>query len=68
MITNQKQEELVEDFEMILPNANPQERVEILGMLRVLMPSETYQQFLNLAERLLTPEDWATLKMELEPA
>ncbi len=68
MITDQKQDELVEDFEMILPNANPQERVEILGMLRVMMPSEAYQEFLNLAERLLTPEDWTTLKMELGPS
>lgn len=65
MITNQKQEELVEDFEMILPNANLQERVEILGTLRVLTSPEAYQKFLKLAERLLEPNDWATLKTEL---
>ncbi len=65
MITDQKSEELVEDFEMIFPNANPQERVEILGTLRVLMSSEAYQEFLKLAERLLAPNDWANLKTEL---
>ncbi len=65
MITDQKSEELVEDFEMIFPNANPQERVEILGTLRVSMSSEAYQEFLALAERLLAPNDWVNLKTEL---
>ncbi len=67
MITSQKQEELVEDFEMILPNANLQERVEILGMLRVLTSPEVYQEFLKLAERILEPNEWANLKTELGP-
>jgi len=65
MINDQKQEELVEDFEMILPNANLPERVEILGQLRVLMPPEVYQESLKLAERLLEPNDWASLRREL---
>ncbi len=67
MITNQKKEEIVEDFEMILPNANPRERVEILGTLRVLMSREEYQEFLKLAESLLEPRDWEVLKKELGP-
>jgi len=66
MITNQTQEELVEDFEMILPNANLQERVEILGTVQVVtMPPEAYQEFLKLAERILEPNDWTTLKTKL---
>jgi hypothetical protein len=65
MITNQKREELIEDFEMILPNANPQERVEILGTVRVTMPPEAYQEFLKIAERILEPNDWTTLKTKL---
>ncbi len=65
MITTQKQKELIEDFEMILPNANPQERIEILGTLRVLTSPEAYQTFLNLAEHLLEPNAWASLKTEL---
>ncbi len=65
MITSQKKEDLIEDFEMILPNANLQEQVEILGTLRVLMPPQTYQEFLQLAERNLEPNDWALLKTEL---
>ena len=67
MITSQKQEELVEDFEMILPNATPQERIEILGMVRVTMPPEAYQESLKIAERILKPNDWKTLKTELGP-
>jgi hypothetical protein len=65
MITSQKREELVEDFEMILPNANLQERVEILGTVQVTMPPEAYQEFLKLAERILEPNDWTTLKTKL---
>jgi hypothetical protein len=65
MITNQKQEELIEDFEMILPNANLQERVEILGTVRVTMPHEVYQEFLKIAERILEANDWTALKTKL---
>jgi hemerythrin-like domain-containing protein len=68
MITDQKWEELVEDFEMILPSANLQERVEILGTLRVLMSSQEHQEFLKLAKRLLAPNDWTDLKTQLAPA
>ncbi len=64
MITSQKHEELVEDFEMILPNASSRERIEILGTLRVLEPPEVYQEFLKLAERILEPNDWARLKKD----
>lgn len=64
MITDQKQEELVEDFEMILPNANFQERIEILGTMRVLSSPEAYQEFLKIAERMLVPNDWANLKAQ----
>jgi hypothetical protein len=65
MITNQTQEELIVDFEMILPNVNRQERVEILGQLQVTLPPETYQEFLKLAERILEPRDWTDLKTKL---
>jgi hypothetical protein len=65
MITSQKREELVEDFEMILPNANLQEQVEILGTLRVTMSPEAYQGFLKLAERILEPNDWTILKTKV---
>jgi nitrite reductase/ring-hydroxylating ferredoxin subunit/hemerythrin-like domain-containing protein len=65
MITNQKQEELVEDFKMMLPNANLQGQVEILGSVRATLPLDVYQVFLKLAERLLEPKDWANLKEKL---
>ncbi len=65
MITSQKHEELVEDFKMILPSANRRERVEILGALRILMSPEEYQGFVKLAEHLLEPNDWKSLRTEL---
>ncbi len=65
MINDQKKQELFEDFRMILPAANPQERVEILGMLEVLTSPDVYREFLQLAERLFEPKDWANLKTEL---
>ena len=65
MITSQTQDELVEDFEMIFPNANLQERVEILGQVQVTLPPEAYQNVLKLAESILEPNDWATLKTKL---
>ncbi len=65
MITSQKQEELAEDFDMVLPNANLQERIEILGQLRVLAPPDTYQEFLRLAEHLLASNDWTILKSRI---
>ena len=65
MITSQTKEELVEDFEMILPNANLQERVEILGQVQVTQPPEVYKDSLKLAESILEPNDWAALKTKL---
>jgi nitrite reductase/ring-hydroxylating ferredoxin subunit len=68
MINNQSHEQLVEDFKMMLPNANLKEQVEILGSVRAMLSSEEYQGFLKLAEQLLGPKSWANLKTELELA
>jgi hypothetical protein len=68
MIINQTHEQLVEDFKMMLPNANLKEQVEILGSVRAMLSSEEYQGFLKLAEQLLGPKSWANLKTELELA
>jgi nitrite reductase/ring-hydroxylating ferredoxin subunit len=65
MIINQTHEQLVEDFKIMLPNANFKEQVEILGSVRATLPPEEYQGFLNLAEQLLGPKNWANLKTEL---
>ena len=67
MITDQTKEELVEDFEMILPNANLQERVEVLGTVQITMSTDAYQEFLKIAEHILEPNDWTALKAKLEP-
>ena len=65
MIINQTHEQLVEDFKMMLPNANLKEQVEILGSVRAALSHEEYQGFLKLAEQLLGPKNWADLKTEL---
>jgi hypothetical protein len=65
MIINQTHEELVEDFKMMLPNANLKEQVEILGSVRAALSPEEYQGFLKLAEPLLRPKNWADLKTKL---
>jgi len=65
MITNQTQEELLEDFKMILPNVNLDERVEILGQVQVTMSTEVYERLVKVAERILEPNDWANLKIKL---
>jgi 3-phenylpropionate/trans-cinnamate dioxygenase ferredoxin subunit len=65
MIINQTHEQLVEDFKMMLPNANLQEQVEILGSVRATLSPEEYQGFLKLAEQLLGPKNWGNLKTEL---
>ena len=65
MITNQSQEELVEDFKMMLPNANLQGQVEILGSVSATLSPDVYRGFVKLAERLLEPKDWANLKTQL---
>jgi nitrite reductase/ring-hydroxylating ferredoxin subunit len=65
MIINQTHEQLVEDFKMMLPNANLKEQVEILGSVRVTLSPEKYQGFLKLAKQLLSPKNWENLKTEL---
>ena len=55
----------MEDFELMFPNANLKEQVEILGEVRVTLSTGEYQGFLNLAEQLIGPKNWANLKTEL---
>jgi 3-phenylpropionate/trans-cinnamate dioxygenase ferredoxin subunit len=65
MIINQTHEQLVEDFKMMLPNANLKEQVEILGSVRATLSPEEYQGFIKLAEQILDPKNWANLKTKL---
>ena len=65
IMANQKQEEVVENLEMMLPAMNLQERAEMLGAGRAMMPPEAYQGFLKLAQRILEPNDWTNLKTKL---
>jgi hypothetical protein len=65
IITNQKPEELAEDLEMMLPAMNLDERIEILGAGRATMSPEAYQGIVKLAQRILEPNDWTTLKTKL---
>jgi hypothetical protein len=38
----------------------------ILKMGQTTMPTEAFQAVLNVAERVLSPEDWASLKAMLK--
>jgi len=66
IMASQKPDELRMDFEMMLPAINLYERVEMIGAGRASMPPEAFQGFLKLTERLLSPEEWTTLKSKLE--
>jgi hemerythrin-like domain-containing protein len=65
ILTSQTPAEITENFEMMLPAINLQERVEMLGGGRAIMPPEVFQGFLKLAQRVLNPDDWTTLKQKL---
>jgi hypothetical protein len=66
ILASQTPPEITENFEMMLPAMNLQERVEMLGGGRAIMPPEVFQGFLNLAQRVLNPDVWTTLKQKLE--
>jgi hypothetical protein len=58
--------QLLDNLEIILPALNPIERFVTLKMGQATMPTEAFQAVLNVAERVLSPEDWASLKAMLK--
>jgi len=56
----------MENLGMMLPAMNPAERAMLLNQARATMPPEAFQSALKLAEHVLTPEDFASLKTSLK--
>ena len=56
----------MENLVMMLPAMSQSERDMLLNQGRVTMPPEAFQAVLKLAERVLAPEDWASLKATLK--
>ena len=65
MIMSQNPEELKYDLQIMLPAVNRYERPEIFYAARVSMPTQVFQGLLQIAEKVLSSKDWATLKMEI---
>jgi hemerythrin-like domain-containing protein len=66
IVTDLTPNQLMYNLEIILPALNPAERFMTLKMGQTTMPTEAFQAVLNLAERVLSPEDWASLKAMLK--
>jgi len=65
-MAGQTPKELMENLVMMLPAISLMERAMLLNQGRATMPPEAFQAVLKLAERVLTPEDWASLKAALK--
>lgn len=66
ILADQTPKELMDNLAMMLPAISPTERAMILSQGRVTMPPEAFQAVLKLAEQVLTPEDWSSLKTMLK--
>jgi len=66
VMAGQTPKELMENLGMMLPAMNPLERAMLLNQARATMPPEAFQAALKLAEHVLTPEDFASLKTSLK--
>jgi len=65
-LAGQTPKELLENLGMMLPAMSPAERAMLLNQARAAMPPEAFQAALKLAEHVLTPEDFASLKTLLK--
>ena len=66
ILADQTPKQLLDNVGIILPALNPTERFMTLKMGQATMPKEAFQAVLNVAERVLSPEDWASLKAMLK--
>ena len=66
ILADQTPKELMNNLGMMLPAMNPSERVILLNQGRATMPPDAFQAVLKLAEHVLTPEDWSSLKAILK--
>jgi hemerythrin-like domain-containing protein len=66
IVADQTPKELMDNLGIMLPALNPAERFMILKMGQATMPAEAFQAALEVAEHVLSPEDWNSLKKMLE--
>ena len=66
VLADQTPKELIDSYGMILPATSPAERAIILKRGQVIMPPEAFQGTLKIAEHVLTPDDWVSLKKMLK--
>jgi len=66
IMADQTPKQLLDNLGIILPALNPAERSMTLKMGQATMPAEAFQAVLNVAERVLSPEDWEPLKAMLK--
>jgi hemerythrin-like domain-containing protein len=66
IVTDLTPNQFMYNLEIILPALNPAERFMTLKMGQTTMPTEAFQAVLNVAERVLSPEDLASLKAMLK--
>ncbi len=66
ILGNQEPKSMMYSLEMILPALNPTERFLVLSQGLKSMPPEASQGALKIAEHVLTPEDWLSLKKKLK--
>jgi hypothetical protein len=66
IMADQTTKQLLSNLGIILPALNPAERFMILKMGQATMPPEAFQTVTKVAEQVLNPEDWASLKAMLK--
>jgi hypothetical protein len=62
VMADQTPQQLMDNLSMMLPAMSTSERAMILNQGKATMPPEAFQAVLKLAEHVLTPEDWSSLK------
>ena len=66
IMADQTTKQLLSNLGIILPALNPAERFMILKMGQATMPPEAFQTVAKVAEQVLNPEDWTSLKAMLK--
>jgi iron-sulfur cluster repair protein YtfE (RIC family) len=66
ILANQTPDQLTQNMRIMLPAMNPDERADMFFAAKSGMPTQAFQSFMKLAEQVLKPDDWLSLKSRLE--
>ena len=66
VLADQTPKELIDSYGMMLLATSPAERVMILKRGQTTMPPEVFQGILKVAEHVLTPDEWVSVKKILK--